>query len=521
MAGVALGEAASRLRRHGEWRWRALVFVAAVAGLALRVWVHASALGIPDSDEAIVGLMARHVLDGELAVFFWGQPFGGSQETLVTAPVFALVSSGWITLRLVPVALSAVAALVVWRVGRRTVGEPAATVAGCAAWIFPPFLVYKLTHQHGFYASGVLYAALILLLALRLVAGPTLGRAVAFGLVAGLGLWQSAQLLPIVLAATAWTVWRRPAWLRFAPAAAAAAFVGALPALVWNVEHGWASLDSPIENTTSYAHRLRIFLSPLLPMLLGLRTPLTQETPLPAPALLLVLAALAALFVAAAIRSRSRPASLLYLTAAVFPFVYAVAPQTLLSHEPRYLVVASPIVVLLLASLGTSFRRACVVLAVLLTVSIVTLERMETHLETVPTRPPAAPRDLGPLVTVLDELGLDRVYADFWVAYRLTFDTDERIVAAQNKLERVGVVDGRVIASRHPSIRHRPYEREVEAARHGFVFFRTSILTGADRSPGAPARRRSRQLRALVAELRGYGYRRVPVGPFEVYAPPE
>ena len=104
-----------------------------------------------------------------------------------------------------------------------------------------------------------------------------------------------------------------------------------------------------------------------------------------------------------------------------------------------------------------------------------------------PAQPPAAPRDLGPLISTLDSLGLDRVYADFWLAYRLTFDTDERIIAAQNKFTGLPFEGGQAFAARHPFIRHRAYERDVEQARHGFVLFRASITQGADRSPGKAA----------------------------------
>ena len=84
-----------------------------------------------------------------------------------------MAGSSWLTLRLVPIVLSAVAAVVVWRVGRRTIGEPAAIAAGCVAWVWPPFVAYKVTHQQGFYASGILYTGLLLLLTLRMVERPT------------------------------------------------------------------------------------------------------------------------------------------------------------------------------------------------------------------------------------------------------------------------------------------------------------------------------------------------------------
>ena len=57
----------------------------------------------------------------------------------------------------------------------------------------------------------------------------------------------------------------------------------------------------------------------------------------------------------------------------------------------------------------------------------------------------------------------------------------------------------------NPNARWQPYERQVDAApRPGFVFFKAAL--GGDRAT----------LRTLAA----HGYRRVPVGPFLVYAPP-
>jgi len=485
----------------------------------MRVWVYRSSLGIPDSDEAVVGLMARHFSGGELAVYFWGQAYGGSQEVLATVPVFWVAGSGWLTLRLVPIAISAVTAVVVWRVGRRTIGEPAAVVAGCVSWIWPPFVIYKLTHQWGFYASGALYTGLLLLATLRMVERPTRMRVASFGLVVGLALWQSTQLVPIVLPAILWATWKQPAWLRRIWIAALLAALGALPAIVWNAQHGWRSLASPIEDTTTYQHRLRIFASPLLPMMLGLRTPFTQELLVPVVALL-VYVGLLGLFAYGAYRARGREASLLYVVAGCFPLLYALSPATLFSQEPKYLVILSPVLVLLVAQLASTYWRGVALVGLTLALSAATLQRMDTYFRTVPVRPPVAPRDLDPLISTLDDLGVDRIYADFWLAYRLTFDTDERIIAAQNKFTELRFVGGQAVASRHPFIRYPRYEREVEEGRHGFVFFRASIARGADRSSGKAALERAAHLQGLVTELRDRGYREVTVGPFAVFAPP-
>ena len=122
-------------------------------------------------------------------------------------------------------------------------------------------------------------------------------------------------------------------------------------------------------------------------------------------------------------------------------------------------------------------------------------------------------------MAALDERGVDRLYADFWLAYRLTFETDERIVAAQSKLERVGLVDGRMLAARHPFIRHREYERLVEAGRPGFVLFRASLEKGADRTAGPVGRRGARDAAFVRHHAQRHGYHRTDVGDFVVLAP--
>ena len=181
---------------------------------------------------------------------------------------------------------------------------------------------------------------------------------------------------------------------------------------------------------------------------------------------------------------------------------YPISPQTL-NPEPRYLLALTPVLVLLLAQLAASYAQAAAVIAVALVVSVVTLHRMDTYRRTVPPQPPIAPRDLGPLVATLDGLGLDRVYATFWLAYRLDFDTRERIIAAQSKLLEVAFAGGQAVPPHNPTIRYEPYERKVQAACHGFVFFRAAVG----------------EVTTTIAQLERHGYRRVVTGPFVVYAP--
>ena len=501
--------AGAKARRLSQGPLALTLAGAGIAGVALRVWVYRGDLGIPNSDEGVVGLMARHlVYDGQFPVFFWGQAYGGPQEAILAVPGVLLFGGSWLALRLVPLALFVATLWLVWRVGLRILGEPRASLAAALYWVWPPFVFYVITHEMGFYGTDVFYCALLLLLALRVVEKPDNRLSAGlFGLVAGLAFWQTSQIVPIIVAVAIWAVWRSPRCLRVAWVAVLAAVLGALPWIVWNATHSWASFDLPSGASSTYTHRLRVFFSPVLPMMLGIRTPVSQQPLLlPSAAVNLVYLVLLGLFLWGAWHTRRRPVSLLYVAAAVYPFVYGLAAQTFDSSDPRYLVVMTPVLVLLVAQVLTSWWRGALAIAVACVISVLTIHRMEP----LPTKAlasgslPTAPRDLSPLVSTLDRLHLDRVYAPYLLAYVLAFHTQERIIGVEAKFDRVRFQGARAILPDHPSTRHPSWLREVAAApRHGIVIFRVD-------EPSTP----------IVPVLLRHGWHRVPVGPFVVFAPP-
>jgi hypothetical protein len=251
---------------------RVLVVAGIAVGALERLVLWRSHAGALDGDEAVWGLMARHVLHGHPTTFMWGQAYGGTLETIFSAPLVGLFPGSTVALRVVPVALTAVAAVLVWRVGLRTVGEPAATAAAILFWLWPSYSIWKSMRAHGFYGTGIVASLLVILLVLRLDAHATRRDAALLGFVVGVGLWQSAQLLPIALVAAAWLVWRRPGALRLAPLALACAFVGFLPWTISNLRHDWWSFAFPPGSGTFTSH-LRGILNGALPMALGLRVP--------------------------------------------------------------------------------------------------------------------------------------------------------------------------------------------------------------------------------------------------------
>ena len=465
-----------------ERRLLQLVIAAAiVAGIGMRVWVLLTPLGTLDADEAVWGLMARHALEGELFTFYWGQSYGGTQEVFLTAAAFAVVDSGTIALKLVPVGLVALAAVLVWRVGLRTVGEPAARIAAALFWIWPSYLVWKSTRAHGFYGSALVLSLLVLLLVLRLRERPAARDAALLGLALGLGWWATPQFALVAAPTVVWlAVVRRDALVRFWPALPAA-LVGMLPWLVANVRHDWFSFSFAPGGGT-YPSRFRGFFTATLPMALDLRVPFAFDWALgPVVSGVLLLAALS--WVAFLALRRREGLGPLLAVALSFPFLYAASSFTWLVEEPRYLVLLLPVAALLAAARLRRPGVAAVVLTAALALSVSGLERMEGSFRyKTRTGHVDVPDDLGPVLETLDARGDRTVVADYWVAERITFESRERIVATSH--------------------RYPPFTETVRAsARPAHVFV-----------DGTPAERKAR------ARLMGNGYERIAVGGFVVYS---
>ena len=167
----------------------------------------------------------------------------------------------------------------------------------------------------------------------------------------------------------------------------------------------------------------------MLPTWLGLRVPFTLDW-LGGRVLGITLLALCLIaFVATVVRRRAH--ELLLVTAVVFPFLYASSTFAHYILEPRYLVLFAPIPVFLIARVAVKRDlTAALAIALALVVSLAGLAEMQ-HQDSYRPRlgGRAIPKDLTPLVRFLDHEHVTRVYANYWLAYRLSFETRERILA--------------------------------------------------------------------------------------------
>ena len=412
--------------------------------------------------------MARHLLHGEFHVFFVGQTYGGSQESFVAGALFAVIGSSVVALKVVPIALHALTAWLLWRIGKRTVGERAAQLGALAWWIFPAVFVWWSTKEGAFYGATLVLGLALFLLALRFADRPSAVDAVGIGLTLGSGTWASPQIGYYAVPVAAWLLYKRGRWLlansrrlfEHGAQVLVGLVVGAAPFVVYNVLHHGASFTES-HGLNPYRTNLRGFFTIALPVALGLHDPYSHHWALPFLGPAVYLALIAALTVCV-LREPAASAPL-KLFIATYPFLFAATPQFAYTvFEPRYLYYLAPIVLL---HAGTALRHAprtaLVVLSVLSLISLASLNswahRSPTHYDI----DSIAPRDIGPVITVLERRHVRYVFAPYRYAYRLPFESREHIIATP--LEPVVV-------------RYKPFDREVRrAATPAYAFLAGDI----------------------------------------------
>lgn len=393
--------------------------------------------------------MARDILAGKgHPVFYWGSTYGGSLEPHLLAGAFSIFGESPAVYRGLLVVLYAVFLAGAVALTRRFFGREAALVSALFLAAPPFFLPYKVLTSDGAYASVALLGLASLALALaadeRLAAGrPASGACLLLGFAAGLGFWVTPVTLPVAGVALLWLVGRRrprPGARALAGYALGAA-VGAAPWLIWNARHGWASLRAPEMAPAAGAGLLanaKGFFTESLPVLLGAARPhFTGDPHASFPGALVAVPLLVAVLLVPALGLARRDRRVRLL----FGALLALAAATVLSarltpSEPRYLVAAyaalAPLLGISLASLFRGNRRSLAAaglaaLGLLVAAQVSGAVKAYRHLGDADDTQVSGP--LEPLLAALRTEGVTRAWANYWTAYRVTFESKGEILA--------------------------------------------------------------------------------------------
>src|SRR5687767_5939806 len=118
----------------------ALAATLLLALLLARAPLHVATFALPVSnDDAIPLLMARHLLRGELSTILWNQPYNGTTDTYLLAPLVALFDAH-LAFRLYEALCGLALVGLAMALAFRVAGEAAAWAAGVLAAVGTPYM---------------------------------------------------------------------------------------------------------------------------------------------------------------------------------------------------------------------------------------------------------------------------------------------------------------------------------------------------------------------------------------------
>ncbi|HEY0753475.1 MAG TPA: hypothetical protein VGD98_05890 [Ktedonobacteraceae bacterium] len=248
--------------------------------LAIRIWLTIRTHGTMDGDEALLGIQAEHILQGERPIYFYGIPYFGSLEAYIAAGLFALFGSSVAVLRVEAAAFGLLLVGATWWLADllaqaarlpRYARQWFATIAALGAALPPLYDGIIEMRTGGGWIESFVIMLLLLIVVYRLTQRwhedaswrELSWRWALVGLVVGFGMWIYPLISVAILAAALWiicdrfieiTKYIKTGTALFAACARSlqkllpgvwalpACVLGFTPGIIWGLQNNWENI---------------------------------------------------------------------------------------------------------------------------------------------------------------------------------------------------------------------------------------------------------------------------------------
>jgi len=435
-------------------------------GLAPRLLllIHSNA-GI-ESDEAIVGLMAKHITEGTgIPAFYYGQAYMGSLESIIAALYFFIFGVNNWALKSVPLTFSLILIALSYLVALEMRGRTSARIAALCTAIAPSSLIIWSLKARGGFIETLVIGSLALLLTIKICKNKStdmkndapLWWGIAFSL--GLGWWTNNQIIfyiapiGIILLFKLFYYQNPVAISKYVLSSLFLFFLGSLPFWTYNILHKprWASFDVLFGSTAGnfagqYFHD---FWTTALPIILGAQKFWSEAVMFPgAQRLSYIIYAVAfiACFPQPKIISKNKTVRsnvcletlLLFLFLAFVPTIFSLSSFGWLSQAPRYLLpLYSVLPVCLGIGISNYLKSSFIpskILGTIILLGVLTINLSSNYLygiadegQPMVFQSGRVAKDQRELYDWLKKEGHTHIYTNYWIGYRTAFETKEKI----------------------------------------------------------------------------------------------
>ncbi len=452
---------------HSQRKGILFLFLILLAAAGWKIGLIASGAFPFNADEAVVALMARHILEGERPIFFYGQAYMGSLDAFLVAGGFSLFGQNVWVVRLVQSLLYLATIITTVGIGKVGLGSWKIGLVAALFMAIPAVnsTLYT-TVSLGGYGEAMLLGSLCLLIGfgiLNHLNGGSSGSLksyalfLSWGVIAGIGLWANGLTLVFsvpmgvaILMKLLKQQVRAAGYWKFAWLILPGFFIGSLPWWVFAIQSGFQNLVVELFGSAvaveqqAWFGRFLIHLQNLVllgvPAAFGLRPPWTVEwLALPLIPFVIMFWGLILYFLAKFV-FRHAPGEWAYLVLGGMILVWTLAfLLTPFGADPSgryFLPLAIPFS---LAAAGVIVSKINRRVAQIGLVALVIIFDAWGTLQSAAKLPPGISTQFDS-VTVIDQRGMPalidflrqngerRGYSNYWVSYPLAFLSSEEMV---------------------------------------------------------------------------------------------
>ncbi len=419
------------------------------------------------SDEAWPGLMAKHILDGEFPVVYWGQSYMGTVESFFQAIFIYLFGTIPFSVRVYPLLVGILFIFVTFKIADEMYNRGVALIAASLVSIPTVYLSIctSMVPPDNYLATALIGSSAILLLH-RVIYKPIsedekMRYHILLGFLSGLGFWIHILYIDyIALILLFFFIHDKLIFLRKRFWAFVLFFtIGSLPLILYNITHSFDTfmVARGVGLRKAFENLLMLFRD-VLPQLLGVKIPLYGDNwntlSLPEHWGL----ALGAVYIIAFLYiivtrwknilgfltfslKKIGPTEMLLAFIIISIFVF-IRSERANDWAVRYILPVFSVVPVLLSyviyGIGRRYKSvAGVMLGIVMVMQLYGNGRLYAAwgMPEIVEKALDLPDD-RPLITFLDSKGITRAYAHYWISYRMTYETGERIICAQPYDER-------------------------------------------------------------------------------------
>jgi hypothetical protein len=419
--------------------------------------------------------MGKHILEGRgVPVFYYGQHYMGSLEALFASASFAVFGVSPFSLQLVPLLFSLMLIVLMFALGRSVMNARAGLIAATLTAVAPPGLLVWSTKARGGFIELVFLGAVALLICIAWIRThpERLRYPILLGLILGIGWWVNNQIVYFIapigifslihsfshsmrLAGNGMTGGTTQGMSRgvltIAACGLGAFLVGSSAYWEYNLQRDFPSAGMyTVVTWGDFKAHLRGLVQVALPMIVGAQR-FWQKAPIfPGAKLLAVCLYLIPVAVLIVLRwksllgllrgslDRQRPIELFVLFCLSCCVIFALSSFGSLVQAPRYLLPIYVGVFVLLSVCCEVLLRRSYKLGAAYFVALVAFQLSSAYVggrgvagEPVVFAGERVARDHAPLIETLYSLGISRVRTNYWIGYRLAFETKETIIFSQ------------------------------------------------------------------------------------------